>query len=176
MVTDPLTLLRRLNPFCAKALESAASLCQTRAHAEITLEHWLLKLLEQGNGDITVITRHYQLEMDEIWQGLLTYLDELPHTLQAKPTLSTALQAILKSAWLIASLEAQSESIRSVDLLQALQNAPQCLKAKEAWPLLSFPVIGLQRLRPRLNELSEENPQTQLLNYQDSAYREGTYQ
>jgi hypothetical protein len=26
----------------------AASLCQTRAHAEITPEHWLLKLLEQG--------------------------------------------------------------------------------------------------------------------------------
>jgi type VI secretion system protein VasG len=40
-------LLRRLNPYCARALE-AASLCQTRAHAEITPEHWLLKLLEQG--------------------------------------------------------------------------------------------------------------------------------
>ncbi|WP_312951180.1 hypothetical protein [Superficieibacter sp.] len=28
-------LLRRLNPYCARALEGAASLCQTRAHAEI---------------------------------------------------------------------------------------------------------------------------------------------
>lgn len=43
-------LLRRLNPYCARALEGAASLCQTRAHAEITPEHWLLKLLEQGEG------------------------------------------------------------------------------------------------------------------------------
>ncbi len=32
-------LLRRLNPYCAKALEAAASLCQTRAHAEVTIEH-----------------------------------------------------------------------------------------------------------------------------------------
>lgn len=42
----PAALLRRLNPYCARALD-AASLCQTRAHAEITIEHWLLKLLEQ---------------------------------------------------------------------------------------------------------------------------------
>ena len=45
-------LLRRLNPFCARALEAAASLCQTRAHAEIFPEHWLLKLLEQGESDL----------------------------------------------------------------------------------------------------------------------------
>ncbi|HCU0179450.1 TPA: hypothetical protein OUE19_001993, partial [Enterobacter hormaechei] len=35
-------LLRRLNPYCARAMEGAASLCQTRAHAEILPEHWLL--------------------------------------------------------------------------------------------------------------------------------------
>lgn len=52
-------LLRRLNPYCARAQEGAASLCQTRAHAEITPEHWLLKLLEQGEGDLTVLTRRY---------------------------------------------------------------------------------------------------------------------
>jgi len=85
MITDPSILLRRLNPYCAKALEAAAGLCQTRAHLEITPEHWLLKLLEQGNGDITVIARHYQLNMDEIWQGLLTYLDSLAHTVNQKP-------------------------------------------------------------------------------------------
>jgi type VI secretion system protein VasG len=43
---NPAILLRRLNPYCARAMEGAA--CQTRAHAEILPEHWLLKLLEQG--------------------------------------------------------------------------------------------------------------------------------
>ena len=64
-------LLRRLNPYCAQALEAAASLCQTRAHAEITPEHWLLKLLEQGEGDITVIARRYEWDIDNLWQSLL---------------------------------------------------------------------------------------------------------
>ncbi|MGM8812989.1 Clp protease N-terminal domain-containing protein, partial [Enterobacter cloacae] len=45
---NPASLLRRLNPYCARAMEGAASLCQTRTHAEILPEHWLLKLLEQG--------------------------------------------------------------------------------------------------------------------------------
>ncbi len=37
-------LLRRLNYNDAKSLEGAASLSLTRAHAEITPEHWLLKI------------------------------------------------------------------------------------------------------------------------------------
>ncbi|WP_049292697.1 hypothetical protein [Franconibacter helveticus] len=39
---NPAILLRCLNPYCARAMEGAASLCQTRAHAEILPEHWLL--------------------------------------------------------------------------------------------------------------------------------------
>lgn len=75
MITDPSVLLRRLNPYCARALEAAASLCQTRAHPEITLEHWLLKLLEQGCGDMTVIARRYELDLDGVWQALLGQLE-----------------------------------------------------------------------------------------------------
>lgn len=158
MRTDPSTLLRRLNPYCAKALEAAAGLCQTRAHVEITPEHWLLKLLEQGNGDITVVARHYQLNMDEIWQGLLSYLDALPHTVNQKPSLSASLISLLQAAWLKASLDDHEDIIRSVHILEALQESPQILKAQDAWPLLTIPVISLKRLRPRLDEISDENP------------------
>ncbi len=66
---NPAILLRRLNPYCARAMEGAASLCQTRAHAEILPEHWLLKLLEQGEGDLTVLARRYEWDMDQLWHG-----------------------------------------------------------------------------------------------------------
>jgi type VI secretion system protein VasG len=75
---NPAILLRRLNPYCARAMEGAATLCQTRAHAEILPEHWLLKLLEQGEGDLTVLARRYEWDMDAIWQDLLTFMDKLP--------------------------------------------------------------------------------------------------
>ena len=42
---NPAVLLRRLNPYCARAMEGAASLCQTRAHAEILRDHFQPALL-----------------------------------------------------------------------------------------------------------------------------------
>jgi type VI secretion system protein VasG len=73
---------------------------------------------------------------------------------------------------LIASLEAQVESIRTVHLLQALQNSPHCLKARDAWPVLSLSSTALQRLLPKLDELSEESPQNQILQTNYTAHAE----
>ncbi|MFW5388030.1 type VI secretion system ATPase TssH [Yersinia sp. 2542 StPb PI] len=161
MTTHSAHLLRRLNPYCAQALAGAATLCQTRAHAEITVEHWLLKLLEQGEGDITVIARRYEWDMDSLWQGLLAHLDTLPRTVQGKPQLSAALQQLIKSVWLDASLQEDADAVRSVHLLSALINSPSLLAADAAWPLLSLSTTQLHRLLPLLDSQSDERPEVQ---------------
>ncbi|WP_392433392.1 type VI secretion system ATPase TssH [Yersinia sp. HM-2024] len=161
MTTHSAHLLRRLNPYCAQALAGAATLCQTRAHAEITVEHWLLKLLEQGEGDITVIARRYEWDMDSLWQGLLAHLDTLPRTVQGKPQLSVALQQLIKSAWLDASLQENADAVRSSHLLAALINTPSLLVADAAWPLLSLSTTQLLRLLPLLDNQSDERPELQ---------------
>ncbi|MDI2091877.1 type VI secretion system ATPase TssH [Commensalibacter oyaizuii] len=155
------SLLRRLNPYCAKALEAAASLCQTRAHAEITIEHWLLKLLEEGEGDITVIARRYEWDLEELWRNLLSYLDGLSHSIQTRPQLSKEIISLLQASWLITSLEENTESIRSCHILQALMNQPEWLRASSTWPLLSLRAVQLQRLRPLLDEQSDERDEIQ---------------
>ncbi|WP_267248939.1 type VI secretion system ATPase TssH [Yersinia sp. Marseille-Q5920] len=161
MTTHSAHLLRRLNPYCAQALAGAATLCQTRAHAEITVEHWLLKLLEQGEGDITVIARRYEWDMDSLWQGLLAHLETLPRTVQGKPQLSAALQQLIKSAWLDASLQENADAVRSAHLLSALINSPSLLAADAAWPLLSLSTTQLHRLLPLLDSQSDERPEVQ---------------
>ncbi len=161
MTTHSAHLLRRLNPYCAQALAGAATLCQTRAHAEITVEHWLLKLLEQGEGDITVIARRYEWDMDSLWQGLLAHLDTLPRTVQGKPQLSAALQQLIKSAWLDASLQENADAVRSSHLLAALITTPSLLAADAAWPLLSLSTTQLHRLLPLLDNQSDERPEVQ---------------
>ncbi|TCW00160.1 type VI secretion system ATPase TssH [Biostraticola tofi] len=163
MDTASTSLLRRLNPYCAVALDAAAALCQTRAHREVTVEHWLLKLLEGGEGDITVIARRYEWDMDQLWQALLGQLDGLAHSVTRRPSLSRPLLALLQAAWLIASLEDNDSQIRSVHLLQALMNQPAWLQATQAWPLLSLSAVQLERLRPLLNQQSEERPEVQQL-------------
>ncbi|MCB5311145.1 type VI secretion system ATPase TssH [Yersinia intermedia] len=161
MTTHSAHLLRRLNPYCAQALAGAATLCQTRAHAEITVEHWLLKLLEQGEGDITVIARRYEWDMDSLWQGLLAHLDTLQRTVQGKPQLSAALQQLIKSAWLDASLQENADAVRSVHLLSALINSPSLLTAEAGWPLLSLSTTQLHCLLPLLDSQSDERPEVQ---------------
>ncbi|MDZ5431743.1 type VI secretion system ATPase TssH [Pseudomonas fluorescens] len=154
-------LLRRLNPYCAQALSAAASLCQSRAHAQITIEHWLLKLLEQGEGDLTFIARRYEWDMDALWHGLLDHLDTLPRSVQGKPQLCGKLQELIKGAWLRASLEG-NDSVRSAYLLGALLENPTLLACESAWPLLSLSDTHLQRLLAVLDEHSEERPRLQL--------------
>lgn len=154
-------LLRRLNPYCAQALSAAASLCHGSAHAQITIEHWLLKLLGQGEGDLTVIARRYEWDLDALWHGLLEHLDSLPRSMQGKPQLSEPLQQLIRNAWLRASLDENNDSLRSAHLLGALMETPSLLACEAAWPLLSLSQVQLQRMMVLLDQTSEERPECQ---------------
>ncbi len=156
-------LLRRLNPYCAKALEAAASLCQTRAHAEVTIEHWLLKILELGESDITVLARRYEWDMEALWQALLSTIDNYPRSVRSRPQLSKDLLALIKNAWVSASLDENVEHIRSAHLLSALTANPKLIHCDGLWPLLTLSDTQLQRLRPMLDAQSEERPELQQL-------------
>ena len=161
MAQSSARLLRRLNPYCAQALSAAASLCQSRAHGLISIEHWLLKLLEQGEGDLTLIARRYEWDMDALWRGLLDHLDTLPRSVQGKPQLCAKLQQLIKNAWLQASLDGNNDTLRSAHLLGALLETPSLLACEAAWPLLSISDTQLQRLFDMLDQHSEERPQVQ---------------
>ncbi|WER48132.1 type VI secretion system ATPase TssH [Cupriavidus sp. WKF15] len=152
--------LRRLNDHCARALTDAASLCEARAHRDIEVEHWLIKLLELGDGDLLAILRRYELDVDGIWNALLAAIDRLPHDLRGKPGLSQRVGQWLEIAWMRASLEAtapgESKSIRSAHLLAALAESPYLLRAPDAWPLLSVSAAQIERLTHELNKISVE--------------------
>lgn len=162
---DTTHLLRRLNPHCAKALEAAASLCQGRLTDEITVEHWLLKLIEAGDGDIPAIVRHYGIDVDALWDTLLAAIEHLPRNLRGKPTLSVQAATVLQEAWLRAASDGEDVSIRSGHLLQAIVGAPHVLRAQNAWQLLSIRSAQIERMLPRLAhrscESDREEPEAQ---------------
>ncbi|MBP0629595.1 type VI secretion system ATPase TssH [Cupriavidus sp. AcVe19-1a] len=153
---DHSQFLRRLNEHCAHALADAASLCETRAHRDIEVEHWLIKLLELGEGDLLAILRRYELDVDAIWNGLLAAVERLPHDLRGRPGLSMRLGQWLEAAWLKASLASGAQSIRSAHLLAALAETPNLLRAPDAWPLLSISATQIERLIPELDKISIE--------------------
>lgn len=156
MAHDPTRLLRRLNAYCTQALTAAAALCQARGHRHITVEHWLLKLFEQGEGDLAVIARRYEWDKDAIWQGLLEHFDTLPRSALGKPQLSSEVQQLITDAWLLASLNLDSEQLRSVHLLAALFETPNLLKCAAAWPLWSVGPTQFEQVKTLLECHSEE--------------------
>lgn len=119
---------------------------------EIAVEHWLLKLIEAGDGDIPAILRHYGIDTDTVWDALTAAIDRAPRNLRGKPALSPQLAAALADAWTHASTEGTELSIRSANLLQAIVDAPHVLRARGAWPLLSVSSAQIARLLPRLGD------------------------
>jgi type VI secretion system protein VasG len=154
---DTTHLLRRLNPHCAKTLEAAASLCQGRLSDEITIEHWLLKLVEAGDGDIPAILRHYGIDVDALWDALIAAIEHLPRSLRGKPALSVQMATVLQDAWLRVASDTDERLIRSGNLLQAIVDAPHVLRAQNAWPLLSISSAQIERILPRLAHRSCES-------------------
>lgn len=153
---DSTHLLRKLNPHCASALANAASLCNARLHGEISPEHWLLKLIEHGDGDIPAILRHYEIDIDTVWDALLASIERLPRELRGKPALSRSLAEVLEGAWLHASAAGDIPKIRSSHVLQALVASPHCLRATDAWPLLSINAAQIHRLAEVIDRHSVE--------------------
>lgn len=154
---DSTHLLRRLNPYCTRALSAAASLCQSRGHTSISIEHWLLKLLEQGEGDLPLIARRCGWDIDALWQGLLDHLASVPRSLRGKPKLCSRLQQLIRDAWLNASLGKDATTLRSAHLLGAL--SPALLNCESLLPLLGLSELDIDRLMPALDTCSEERPQ-----------------
>jgi type VI secretion system protein VasG len=155
---NPTRLLRQLNEICVMALEEATNLCCSRAHAEILPEHWLLKLMESTDSDLLFLLNRYEINCEILRNGLLKLVDSSHHPLHIKPVLSSRLVKWLESAWLIASLDYQEESVRSLHLIQALQRNPQLLGSKALWPLLTVSESQLDRILPELNIYSGESP------------------
>ncbi|AOJ34436.1 type VI secretion system ATPase TssH [Burkholderia metallica] len=154
---DASHLIRRLNPHCARALEAAASLCQTRLADEIAVEHWVLKLIEADDGDIPAILRHYGLDINAVWDALIDVIDRMPRTLRGMPALSRQLATVIEDAWTHAMSDDSDGTIRSGHLLQAIVDAPHVLRTQRAWPLLSVSSAQIRRVLPRIGRRSSEN-------------------
>ena len=56
------SLVSKLNDTCRATLEAAAGLCLSRTNYNVEVEHWLVKLLEIPNNDISAILRHFEID------------------------------------------------------------------------------------------------------------------
>ena len=113
------SLVGKLNETCRRALESAAGLCLSRTNYTVEAEHWLQKLLETPNTDLTKIFKHYGIDQSRLESALTKAIDGFKTGNARPPALSPLLVDLVRDAWLFASVEYGEPAVRSGHLLLA---------------------------------------------------------
>ncbi len=125
MITvDIKSLLIHLNPFCTNTLQSAAGLCVSRTHYEVTVEHFLVKLLYEPQSDLPLIFRQFDMDPGRVKKALEETLEEFKTGNAAKPVFSPLLLELVQDAWMIASIDLGEKTIRSGAILLAFLSKP----------------------------------------------------
>jgi len=125
MITvDMKSLILRLNPYCTNMLQAAAGLCVSRTHYEVTVEHFISKLLEETRSDWPVILRQFDLDSGRVKKALEETLEDFKTGNAAKPVFSPLLIELFQEAWMIASIDLGEKRIRSGAILSAFLAKP----------------------------------------------------
>ena len=155
---DLKTLVGKLNPVCRRGLEGAAGLCLSRTNYNIEIEHWLLKLLEPSDTDLTPIFKHYDVDAARVNRDLTQSLDQLRTGNARAPELSLDAVDLMREAWVLASLKYHGHQIRTGYLLTALLTDRKLagrIKSGSA-ELAKIPAERLEQDLPALIEVSSE--------------------
>lgn len=134
---DIKSLVKKLNPFCTNALESAIGLCMQSEHAEITVLHWVDKLLQDQNADFAKLFEANAIDLIAFRNALRKDLADLPKALATKPAFSPELFDLIQDAWLLSSVSLGEKSIRSGALFLALLSKSRLALSGTSLSLLS---------------------------------------
>ena len=120
MSFDLQSLIDKLNPVCRKGLEEAAELCLAQTHFNVEIEHFLLKLLDSRNSDVSGLLRYYDVKTADLSRELTRSIDTFKRGNNRTPALTPHVLRLLEQAWLLSSLYLRADLIRSGSILLAL--------------------------------------------------------
>ncbi|MGO8788424.1 MAG: type VI secretion system ATPase TssH [Terriglobia bacterium] len=107
------SLIGKLNEYTRKTLEASAGLCLSRTNYDIEVEHYVLKLLDQPDGDFAGIVNRFGIDKSRLTAELNRSLDKLKKGNARNPTLSPTVVKMLTEAWTIGSIDFGSGEIRT---------------------------------------------------------------
>lgn len=141
---DVRKLIGKLTGYSTAILDQAAGFCLVRGHYEITIEHFLLKAIEDGGNDIHAILDWYKVDKSALQKCLLLDLEAFESGSHNKPSFSSVLINNIQEAWTLASINLDARKLRTGHLMYALVNNPGYISAYDYGELLEN--INLQEL------------------------------
>lgn len=160
------SLVEKLNPASRQSLEAATARCQSRSHYSVEIEHWLDSMLEQGDGDIPMLLRSFDINPDTVKQQLQQALEQMKTGNNALPTISVQLINLLRTSWLSTTIEFADQQIRSAYILYTLlkDDSLAALLSRRVPALDKLEAAELLRLWPELAKQSSEQQDRQASN------------
>ncbi|HEV3468424.1 MAG TPA: type VI secretion system ATPase TssH [Pyrinomonadaceae bacterium] len=149
MAANLKSLIGRLDDTCRNALEAAAGLCLGRTNYEVDIEHFLLKLIEPPDADITRLLGHSGVDLSRLSANLISALDKLKTGNARTPSLSPRLLRWVEGAWMLASIDYGSPKVRSGHLLLALLT-DESLARLAGEVSQEFALVSVESLRKKL--------------------------
>ena len=122
-MTDTKNLITKLNPLLRKALEEAAQYCVSLTHFTVEIEHFLVKINDNLDGDWAVSLKAFNVDGLVLAQQLSEAIDKFKRGNSRTPAFSPLLLKLIEEAWIITSLTLESSKIRSSAILLALLEA-----------------------------------------------------
>ena len=116
--------MNKLNSFCTNTLQNAAGLCVSRTHYEVSVEHFLIKALEETQSDLPLVLRRFELDPARLNKALGDTLEDFKTGNAGKPVFSPLLVELCQEAWMVSSIDLSEAKVRSGGLLLAFLAKP----------------------------------------------------
>ena len=152
------SLVEKLNPASRQSLEAATGRCQSRSHYSVEIEHWLDAMLQQGDGDLQLLLRSFDINIDTVTQQLQQALEQMKTGNNALPTISVQLINLLRASWLNTTIEFADQQIRSAYIVYTLlkDDSLAALLLRRVPALDKLDAAELLRVWPQLSKQSGE--------------------
>ena len=123
------SLLLKLNNYLVRSLDTATGLGIKHSHYVIHFYYLLISMLEDGQGDIPLILKHFAIDSGDVQSILNKNLNELETGNSGKPKLSPLLTELLEDSWITSSVHHHEIKIRSGALFEVFVSSEQVIKS-----------------------------------------------
>ena len=110
MALDIKALMGKLSEPCNRSLNQAVALTLGRTNFNVEIEHWLAKLLEIPDGDLTKILPRYEIDAGRFSKDVNRAIDRFKTGNGRAPGLSPNIVTLVREAWLSASIDLSAPS------------------------------------------------------------------
>ncbi|WP_127089605.1 type VI secretion system ATPase TssH [Aquabacter cavernae] len=133
---DLKSLLDRLGPYAKRSLETAAGLAVGRGNYEVTVEHFLLTMVDDADRDLVLALRRFEADIPGLKRRLQRAVEDMKSGNPGRPVFAPSLIEILTDAWLLGSVELKLGSIRSGTVLLAILNNANRFSLSDWWDVV----------------------------------------